>query len=252
MLIHDYIKSIPLQRPKFTLMNKSLFLFFCLFSITRFAYCQMENADEKGWGKHDKMLLDIYHNNMVENSNKIKVKFRSFGWGVSLMYDIPFSTSSNFSVAIGGGYANQNYFSNSDVVRTFNPDTTLSGSYSIFLPIDGNLRTVKKNRLATNYIDIPLELRFRSKEDKHGNQVKFTLGAKFGALINIHSKYFENGNKYKSYIFPNANKWRYGTYFRIGYERWTFNGYYSISTLFDNNKGVKANPFSVGITFAIL
>ena len=226
-----------------------VFSFF--FFIVSFVAKSQLLSDENEKGKTDKMLLDFYHDNWIEGSGNLNVNWKSFGWGVSFMYDIPVNGVKNVSTAVGIGYGNHNVRVPSEVLIIDNSDTIVGGNYSILSPISAS-RGISKHKIATNYIDIPLELRFRSKTDQHGNQLKFTLGAKAGMLVNIHSKYFQNGDKYKSYIFPNKNKWRYGAYFRFGYQRWTMYGYYSVSTLFNKDKGTSVNPISLGISFAIL
>ncbi len=110
----------------------------------------------------------------------------------------------------------------------------------------------KKNKLSLNYLEIPFELRFRSKPDKSFRRLSIAAGFKAGYLIQSHTKYKgddANGNetKFKTFNIANLNKLRYGPTFRMGYGKVSLFGYLSISELFQEDKGPIAYPFSAGI-----
>jgi hypothetical protein len=73
------------------------------------------------------------------------------------------------------------------------------------------------------YADIPLEFRFRLKN----NAFKFYLGGKFGVMLGNHTKYSgDNYNedyptptmKVKEYKIPNVSRVRYGITLRTGWK----------------------------------
>jgi hypothetical protein len=109
----------------------------------------------------------------------------------------------------------------------------------------------KKSKLAVTYLDIPLELRYKSK-----SEFRVAVGFKFGFLLQAHTKY--KGNDYlegtsdrviyKKAKIQNLEKNRYGFTARIGYKWLNLWGYYQLSTLFTADKGPDMYPISLGIT----
>ena len=119
--------------------------------------------------------------------------------------------------------------------------------------IDTLNRNILKTKLATNYVDLPLELRFKSSSNDL-KAFRIAVGAKVGVLFNAHSKikFVEDGfvHKTKNRDDFGLNQFRYGLIGRIGYSYFNLFGYYSLSTLFKNGKGPDVTPFMFGITFS--
>ena len=107
-------------------------------------------------------------------------------------------------------------------------------------------------KISLNYVDVPLELRFRTAEDNREHRWKLGVGAKVGYLLNIHEKTINgNGRKSKLYYYPHAAKFRYGPTLRVGYGAVLLTGFYSFSTFFQEGKSVNAiNAFSLGLTIS--
>ncbi|HEX8545733.1 MAG TPA: outer membrane beta-barrel protein, partial [Cytophagaceae bacterium] len=112
-----------------------------------------------------------------------------------------------------------------------------------------------KSRLSATYIDVPLEVRFKSSQN---NKKAFHLafGAKIGFLINSKTKYkFEENNvktTQKQISNMYLNPIRYGLSARIGYGLFQLFGYYSLNPLFQDKKAFDVTPVMFGITFASL
>ncbi|MBN2172764.1 MAG: PorT family protein [Bacteroidales bacterium] len=149
---------------------------------------------------------------------------------------------SNFSFSPGMGIGVHNLF-NSSQIRT-----TTDSTY--FQPIPDSIN-YKKSKFVATYLDIPLELRFKSKSD-----FRFAVGFKFGFLLQAHTKYkgddYLEGNTqrviYKKAKINYMEKNRYGFTARIGYKWFNLYGYYQLSTLFEKNKGPEMYPISIGLT----
>ena len=135
--------------------------------------------------------------------------------------------------------------------------TDLNESYTHLDPtfFDGQKITV--NKLSTNFIDIPVEVRFRSNPHKNGKRIAASVGFKLGWLVQSHTKtkvdedyYFQGvnyGRKVKTYDIPNLTKFRYGLTARIGYANFYLNFFYSLTPLFLEGRGTRAVPISIGI-----
>jgi hypothetical protein len=186
------------------------------------------------------------------------------GANVYYMKDLPFGKS-NFGFAAGVGISCHNLYSDSYIAREKLLDTA-TGTYSYgktsFFEIpktNGNSEvTYKNNKMTAIYADIPIEFRFRTKN----NGFKVGLGFKGGILVTSYTKY--NGTEYwntlitdnkvkvKNYKVPNIEKFRYGATLRIGWRWVTAFAFYQISDLFKKDLGPEMYPISVGITISPL
>lgn len=121
---------------------------------------------------------------------------------------------------------------------------------------------IKKTQLLTNYLDIPVELRFNSNPNDLGRSFKASLGFKFGILYESFTKikYRQEGEtkKLKDKQNYNLNPFRYGLTFRVGAGNFSMFGYYNLSPLFKSGKGpIKGKGpadditnFTIGFTLA--
>lgn len=204
---------------------------------------------------NDRLLLDVYHENWIHGQDTLQTKWHSRGFGGSFMYDKPFGKG-NFALAIGLGVHTHHVFSNGYVSRIIHPDqdsvidASIPENYSTFSYFNND--EYKRHKLVTTYIDLPVEVRIRTNPDDFGNQIKIYVGGMVGYRLDVHDKTVRSEGKFKSYIFPDVAKWRYGATLRAGYQRFTLFAYYQFSHLFEDNKGVEINPFSVGLTITLL
>lgn len=118
--------------------------------------------------------------------------------------------------------------------------------------------TIKKSKLAVNYLEIPLELRFRSNKIYPRRSISLSVGGKIGILFNAHTKfkYFQNGDtkEQKHAESFDLNRFRYGVNARLGFGAFSFFYYYSLNTLFQKDKGPAGNiskPMNIGISLVL-
>lgn len=193
----------------------------------------------------DRLVIDLSYDMLLNLPDSIKTSGFSRGFNAYFTYDIVLGKS-KFSVAPGIGIGNNNYFMNYEI------DSDSIGTY--FNKISDDI-DVKKSKIALSYIDIPLELRFRSTPNKKGSSWKLAAGIKAGMMIQNKWKYkgedpyVEDGGsiKFKKYEIENINKFRYGVMMRGGYGMWNVFAYYSLSDVF-NDKGPSMTPLSFGIS----
>jgi len=191
---------------------------------------------------------DIWQNTPTQPAS-LKPKLINRGYNAYAMLDNPIMNS-NFSFAFGIGISIHNLYSNcipTEVLDTSGKPTGVTE----FLAIPDNIK-YKKNKLSLFYTDIPLELRFRTKNSS--NNFKIAAGFKVGYLLQSHIKYegdrfdnIEGTIKYKEYKIANIETLRYGVTGRIGYGRYNLNVYYALTNLFAEGKGPEMYPISVGL-----
>jgi hypothetical protein len=167
-------------------------------------------------------------------------------------YDFKIGTS-GVTLSPGIGFGLDRFgFQKSVTLANPNGDTVQVVGLSVTQPT----YDIDKSKLITNYLEIPIELRWHSNPNSFSRSFYVGLGGKFGLLIDNSTKlkYKENGETIKTQDKRDLslNKIRYGFLVRAGYKGFSLFYYQNLSTLFQENKGpLLADPksFSFGITF---
>lgn len=157
--------------------------------------------------------------------------------------------NSNFSVHPGIGLGLERYKFNNDKTPTLSDDGNSVTMES------ADVSNLKKSKLITNYVDVPLEIRWSSSPDDPNRSLKISMGFKFGLLYDSFTKltYSEDGEKKKLKDKQNfhLNPIRYGPYFRIGGGNFSVFTYYSLSPLFKSGNGPGGDKDINNLTFGI-
>lgn len=229
-------------------MKKALFTLIALvISATSFAQLIANKTDKKvTFG------LDLFSDFQLAPSENWDP--RGFNQGVSfaLTYNFPLGESANHTVSIGVGMTSHNYFS---YTRILNPYTTGNFTYQSLRDLEG----FKRYKVSPTYADIPLELRFRIKD-----QVKIGVGFKVGIMVATKTRYVgpdgegnpltdESGatvNEKLLYI-NNVERLAYSATLRVGWKWVSVFAAYQINQTFSvGHEAPVFHPLSVGITFA--
>ncbi|MFL5728863.1 MAG: porin family protein [Cytophagaceae bacterium] len=230
---------------------KILTLIFFTLLLSASAFCKIptdsfpsEKAPERFWSR---TVLDIGLNQLQNIPSPLALNaWRSKG--VNLYYYKEFRIiQRKLTLNPGIGLGLDNYsFSNDIVISTGN-------DHSFQYHTDTLKRDILKTKLAANYVDIPLELRYSTKPNDPG-AFRVAIGAKAGVLFNAHSKikYVQEGATHKSKERDDfgVNQFRYGIIGRLGFSYFNIFGYYSLSDFFDKGKGPNAVPIMFGITLS--
>lgn len=166
--------------------------------------------------------------------------------------------SSRFSVHPGIGIGTEKYaFGDSLTLRSrLDQNAVINEMY----PVDSIYpnTNVRKNKLAVSYLDIPVELRWRSQKYDPKRSVKVAVGGKVGFRLDAHTKvkYDALGEKKVSKQKEDfdVSKIRYGVYGKVGYGNAYLFYYYSLSQLFDGSsgpQGTEAFPVMFGLSLSV-
>ena len=230
-------------------MKKILSIIFICITISGFS--QTDNVENIKM-VNDHLFLYFFTNNWMDSPKGLEIKPQSISTDVYWMLS-PIGRKSIVSLNIGYGFSAQSIKSNG---ITYN-DSLNKTHFDL-----GILDTVKyrKNKFATVFFDIPVELRIRTRPNLKHKNFKIALGFKAGILIQSYIKYFGNEYrfpgiddevKFKTYKTQNILPYRYGVYGRIGYGKFYLFGYYSLSKVFETNKGPDLTPINLGIGLSI-
>lgn len=225
------------------------YLFSCLlliFSLNAFA--QQQEVPGAQPDVPGSLTFDLGFNFLQNAPDNMNLRwFRSKDIGIYYLYPIPVGET-RFSVHTGLGFGFAKF--------SFKENVTLSDTDSTqVVPLDDIYEnaSISKTQFSAHYVDIPVELRFYTKDKYRGFMV--AVGGKVGRLLNSYTKVnYEQGGEDKSDKLSrsyNLNPWRYGLQARLGFRGINLTGYYGLSELFQKNQGPQVNNFKVGLSIAL-
>lgn len=244
---------MPPQTIEMSIPTKKLGILVLLLTLGGTAFAQDDSGTTKKRGRPNlpgTFQIDLGFNMPSEKGGFNTNVFGSSTVNIYYFHDMRLGKS-KFSLHPGIGLGLERY--------KFNNDKTLTNSEgfdSVFMDFS-QYPNLRKSKLITNYIDIPLEIRFSSRPDDPNKSFKVSLGFKFGVLYDSFTKqkYSEDGEKKKVKDKQNFNLLpiRYGPYLRIGGGNISVYAYYSLSPLFRPGVGPSGqdiNNFTVGLSLA--
>lgn len=231
-MVFSYLRSAIMKK----ILLQFSFLLFLIQVVNAQDTSQVSGKTPFFSGKGFQVYANLNFCNWMGQPDSIKSKFfSSRGGEVFLRHNFNFGKS-RFGIAPGIGFSSYNISSNGTV------DTI--GDTTVFRITAG---TYKRNKFVANYMEVPIEFFFQSKDK---NPLRIGLGFKAGYMLSSHIKYRASGDKVKDYGLPNTMNYRYGLTFQITYAWFGLNAYYSLTPLFEKNKGPDFVPYSFGITIA--
>ena len=215
-------------------------------------------------GSSDRFMIDLFTDIWRNAPENMEMNTINRGVNITMMQEFRLGNSP-ISFATGLGIASHNLYSDHfyDYAPWYStyPQT---GTYNFF-PIDDNyefsLGEVKKNKLNLNYLNIPLEFRYRN--NSLPSTFRITAGVRAGYLVNAHTKtHIVNDSgvfgpnsqkewKHKLHKLGNLEKFQFGVTARIGYGRINLNAYLPLTNIFKGNNVIDMKPFSLGLTFIV-
>lgn len=202
---------------------------------------------------NDHFMFQFGYLNWTKKPDSINTTGFPRTFNMYVMLDFPFKTNPHWSVAIGPGIASDNMFFEETYVGIKDKTSTL-----VFKDLSDTSH-FKKYKLATAFLEAPIELRYRTNPGDDRRSVKFALGAKIGTLLSAHVKGKEledkNGNTILDYIQKEKNKDffnknRFSLMGRVGYGHFTLFTTYSITPLFKEGLGPNIRPMTFGLTLS--
>ncbi len=192
----------------------------------------------------DRLIVGLFTDVWSNLPADMETKTINRGVTIDYLQDFPISTS-NFSFAVGLGFTSHNIYSDNFYART-------SGRHE-FMPISG--LDYDKNKLSLNYLNVPVELRFRTRNTPQ--TIRIHAGVKAGLLIDAHTKYIGEDapggrdTKIKEGKLDNIERFMFGFHGRLGYGRFNLNTFINLTDIFEGNNAQDASLVSVGLSFII-
>jgi hypothetical protein len=204
----------------------------------------MNKAVNKVTHSNDFLMIQLSYDGWAGSPDSIKTGLNR-GFNVALMYDFPFKKS-KLSMAAGLGVSTSGVYLKDNRMDITGTTTKTQASFPS--------SSYKKNKVATTYLEIPIELRYRSVPDNANKGFKAAIGVKVGALVDAHTKVKYTGPNGSKQIEKENNRgffnpWRFSATARVGYGNFALFGAYSLNPLLkDNSSGnLDIRPYSIGI-----
>ncbi|MGZ3998806.1 MAG: porin family protein [Flavisolibacter sp.] len=210
-------------------------------------------ASKKEAPSNDHFFIQLGYLSWTGKPDSIKTKGLPRSLNMYVMLNFPFKTNPHWSVALGPGIASDNMYFDKMTVGIARTTTTVHFNNVA----DSN--HFKKYKLSTNYLEAPVELRYRFNPDNDRKSVKLAVGAKVGLLINAHVKGTNLQNSsdqtINDYTAKESSKrfltkQRLSVMGRVGIGSFTLFASYSISPLFQEGLGPAIHPLSIGLNIS--
>lgn len=216
-----------------------------------------KTSTKKDWSKvnlgsraNDHFMMQFGYDGWAAAPDSIHTKGFSRHFNMYFMYDMPFKTDPRFSIGAGVGVGSSNIF--------FNKQEVAITATSQQLPFPDKSQTdhFKKYKLSTNYIEVPLELRYVSNPENTNKSFKAAAGVKVGFLVNAHTKgknlQNSDGQTINNYIEKESSKRYFNTTkiaatARLGYGFLGIHFDYQITSAVKDGMGPAINPYSIGL-----
>jgi len=215
------------------------------------------NIDRAG----DHLMLQLSSDHWFGVPDSISTNMKGFARGINayIMFDKRFKKNPFWSAAFGIGFSNSNIYFKNEGAYPNGIGVANSGASTVSFPSSNGFGTsvFKKYKLATTYIEIPVEMRYTFDPIHENNSWKIAFGLKFGLLANAHTKgkNLENSTsstvnyveKISSTAFFNSTK--VAATARIGYGHYSLFGSYSLTNFLKGGAG-NIRPVQIGITLS--
>lgn len=196
----------------------------------------------------DHFMLQLGYHGWAGALDSFRTGGLSRTFNVYFMFDFPFKSNNQFSAAVGAGLGTDNMF--------FKKTSVDLRKYPLNFAYD-TISSYKKYKIATSYLEVPLELRFVKNPDKYNSSFKVALGVKVGTMVDAHTKAKVSrdregigGYTQKIRDRRNFNSTRLAGTLRAGWGVFTVFGTYQFNEFIKEGAGPNVKPFSFGLTIS--
>ena len=206
------------------------------------------NSSQLSGRSADHFMIQIGYNGWGGSPDSLNTGGLSRTFNMYFMFDFPFKSDPRFSAAIGAGVGTDNMF--------FKKTTVDLRKYPLSFAHD-TISSYKKYKIATGYLEVPVELRFASNPTNYNKSFKVALGIKVGTMIDAHTKakITRDREGYGGYTQRvkdkrNFNTTRLAGTLRVGYGVLSVFGTYQFNEFIREGAGPNVKPYSIGLTIS--
>ncbi len=202
---------------------------------------------------NDHFMAQLGYTMWTGQPDSIQTKGFSRSVNFYFMFDFPFKATPQFSAAIGLGVGSDHIVFDKSYPNLKGQTTTLRFNRA------PDTTYFKKTKLATTYLEAPIELRYISNPERSEKSFKMALGVKVGTMIKAGVRgrqlMSNSGVKLNDYQSKEASKRYFNTTrvvgtARVGYGVISLFATYQITKLLKDVAGPELRPFTVGLTLS--
>ena len=131
----------------------------------------------------DHFMVELGYDNWVGSTDSMNIKGFNHSENFYFMYAWPFKSDARLSVAAGIGIGSSNIYFNQ-----VQPQIANYNNFTLAFPSEAGGPHFKRFKLTTNYLEIPVELRFALDPEHMDHSWKFSVGTKIGLLLAAYTK----------------------------------------------------------------
>ncbi len=192
--------------------------------------------------KYDRLVFDIHYNDFKSNLSLSSKSIRSIGFTSNFLNEIPLNNKSTLSIGYGLGISvsktllNQNLVESTPQIISCFPQTN-SDAYI-------------RNSLIGSNVNLPVELRIRTKGWKH---TKLYLGGRVGYQLTLKEKYSfaDMTRNHKISLKNAAEDFTYSLYARTGFRNYALYASYQLNSIFQHPESPQLNWLQVGLSISL-
>jgi hypothetical protein len=225
-----------------------------------------EPAPPKKWDLSkraaDHFMFELGYDNWASKPDSAHISGFNHSLNFYFMMDFPFKTDPRLSMGVGIGLgSSQVYFNRTypQIAAYGNPTLTFATSVTGGGGGSTSADHYKRFKLVTNYIDIPVELRFALDPEHMDKSWKFAVGAKIGLLIAAYTKAVDpqsiTGQTLASVVEKESSKqffssFKFAPTFRVSKGVIGVFGQFQVNSLIKAGAGASTFPFAGGIVLS--
>ena len=203
----------------------------------------------------DHFMLQFSSDHLAGMPDSIRSHQKGFskGFNAYVMLNKPFKNSPKLSLGIGVGVSTSNI-----TFKKMGVDLKAAPGLLPFNALD-SADHFKKYKLATTFLEIPLEFRYTSNPNNPNKSFKAAIGLKVGTLVNVHTKgkTLQNafGTTLNTYLEKeNSKRFINSSHFmataRFGYGIISIFGSYQLNKLLKDGAGPNIKLYQIGLTLS--
>jgi hypothetical protein len=206
-----------------------------------FYYLTWKTSNKPKARKYDRLIFDIYYSGAHSTKNITNKSAVNIGFTTNLMNEYPLNKKNTLSFGTGIGLSTTKVNLNSNL---------LIGQDNSIICFPSSTSDYKKNSLNGFNINVPVELRFKTKGWSH---YKIHLGGRLGYQFSLREKYhFEDSERnYKTSLINAAEQFSYSIHTRLGIRNYSLYASYNFNPLFKHYKSPKMNWFQIGFSISV-
>jgi hypothetical protein len=197
--------------------------------------------------REDQFYFGFTYNILQNKPEKLEQNKFSSGLGFGFLRDMPINKRRTWAIAAGLGYSINNFNHNFSIAE-------IDGD-RVYTILDGEV-SYDKSKHILHYVDLPVEIRWRTSTPLSHKFWRVYTGLKLSYLVFNRYKYKDANLKFSNSNNPDLNKLMYGAYLAVGYNTWNVNLYYGFSPIFKRGtlegEPIDMRTLNIGLMFYIL